>query len=344
MTANNFSHLPYEACLIPDLPRETQHRVRNIHIHVVLPLSMLLGVLSIVCNTLVCITVARTPSLHQRPSLLMLASLSITDLLYSVFALLREIETITSEHMCPGEISPGIFALVSMCNLATLGNSAIVSRDRYLAVKKPWWYRDHVTKSRALKKICGAWSVCVAIASVVYLSEKIADGYRFIGQTIMVLFYFVCLFVILFCYHSLYFKRSQPQNEPHMRTILEREKRLANTVGLIFVVLLLTFLPALLFPTVLYATGVTNFLPFRPFFAFLFQLNGVLNPLLNFGRTKDMRRALRETFKCSLQVQPAAAESTLRTYSNQTQRHSFNNPGDVPLEMVCNAALGVNIE
>ena len=58
--------------------------------------------------------------------------------------------------------------------------------------------------------ICEAWLVSVAIASVVYLSEKMADGYKFIGQIVIVLFYFVCLFVILFCYHSLYFKRSQP--------------------------------------------------------------------------------------------------------------------------------------
>lgn len=112
----------------------------------------------------------------------MLSSLSITDLLYSVFS---EIETIKSEHMCPGETSPETFALVAMCNLATLGNSAIVSRDR-LAVKKPWWYRDHVTKSRALKMICGAWLVSVAIASVVHLSEKMADGYKFIGQIVIV--------------------------------------------------------------------------------------------------------------------------------------------------------------
>lgn len=335
MIAENSSQFPYQACLMPNLPEEVQHQVRGITNHVVHPISMLLGVLSFVCNTLVFITVARTPSL-QNPSLLMLASLSITDLLYSVFALIREIETTMSEHMCPGDLSAEAFAFAILCNLATLGNLAVVSRDRYLAVRKPWWYRDHVTKTRAIKLICKTWLVSVAIALVIYLSEKIDGGYKLFGQILSLLFYFICLFAMSFCYLSLYFKKPQHHDALHMRAILEREKRLANTIGLIFLVLLLTFLPALLFPIVLYAKGVTSFLPFRPFFAFLFQVNGFLNPLLNFGRIKDMRRALRDLFKCSQQVQPAAAVSALHNYSNQNQSHSFNEQGHVPLERVSN--------
>lgn len=333
MIANNTSLLPYQACLMPNVPEDIQHQVRNITILVIHPLSMLLGVLSFICNTLVVLTVARTPSL-QHPSLLMLSSLSITDLLYSVFALLREIETVTNEHMCPGEISRETFAFALLCNLATLGNLAVVSRDRYMAVKKPWWYRNHVTKSRAIKIICITWLVSVVISFVVYLSEKMGDGYKAIGQIMSLLFYLICLFAIFFCYLSLYCNKTPTHEAPHVHAILEREKRLANTVGLIFLALLLTFLPALFIPIVLYAKGVTNFLPFRPYFAFLFQLNGCLSPLLNFGRTKEMRKALRDILECPQQVQPAAIGFALSTNGNRNQSHTLNEPGDIPLEQV----------
>jgi len=60
---------------------------------------MLLAVVAFVCNALICITVARTKSL-QRPSLLMLCSLSVTDSIHSLFALYLSIKTMLSEHIC----------------------------------------------------------------------------------------------------------------------------------------------------------------------------------------------------------------------------------------------------
>ena len=83
MITNNFSRLPYEECLIPNLPKEIQHRVRDIGNYAVRPLNMSFAVMSCIFNALVIVTVARTKSL-QRPSLLMLCSLAITDLIYAL--------------------------------------------------------------------------------------------------------------------------------------------------------------------------------------------------------------------------------------------------------------------
>lgn len=69
MITNKFSNLPYEECLIINLPKEIQHRVRDIGNYVVRPLEMSLAVMSCILNALVCVTVARTKSL-QRPPLL----------------------------------------------------------------------------------------------------------------------------------------------------------------------------------------------------------------------------------------------------------------------------------
>ena len=85
---------------------------------------------------------------------------------------------------------------------------------------------------------------------------------------------------------------------------LKREKRLANTVGLILIVLCFTFIPALITPLVLVVVGFKGnaVLPFRPFYRFLVTLNGLLNPLLNYGRNADVRRAVRGLIRCPQRV------------------------------------------
>ena len=83
-TADNSSQPPYQRCLITVLPQELQLPARDFANHVVIPVNVLLITVATLCNGFVVITVARTKSL-QRPSLLMLCSLALTDLLYSFY-------------------------------------------------------------------------------------------------------------------------------------------------------------------------------------------------------------------------------------------------------------------
>ena len=300
MIPKNSSHFPYQACLIPNFPEDIQHQVRNFGNHVVRPLGMVLAVISFACNASFFILAVRTRSL-QHPSLLMLSSLAITDVIFSQYSLYSYIEILTHEHVCP-KSGPHDSALNVLCSLATLGNLAIISRDRYLAVRKPWWYRKHVTKARALRTICVAWFISVIIAFMVYLSKKFGGRYLPLAQFLCLSFYAICTLSIAIHYLSIYFRKTTPVLGRQARAILDWEKRLASTVGWILVVLMFTFLPALLFHMVLYAKGVKNLMPFRPFYVFFLQLNGALNPLLNFGRLKQMRIAVRNLFKCFRRV------------------------------------------
>lgn len=162
MISNKLSNLRYEECLITNLPEEIQHRVRDIGDYVVRPLEMSLAVMSCILNALVCVTVARTKSL-QRPPLLMLCSLAITDLMFALFSLYVSVKTILSQHLCLGDLGLIDTAVYILCMLATLGTLAVVSRDRYLAVTKPSWYHNHVTTSRAIKISCVPWIISVII-------------------------------------------------------------------------------------------------------------------------------------------------------------------------------------
>ena len=321
MTAENSSQLPYQACLMTIFTdEETQLQARDITNFVVIPVNILVTFMSLVCNGFAVITVARTKSLHQ-PPLLMLSSLAITDVLFTIYTLYRYIEILAHEHKCPAPESAEKAALSPLCLLATLGNLAIISRDRYLAVRKPCWYRIHVTKSRAFRMICMPWITSAMITVFLYLSLKTKDRFPPIGKIMSVLFYFLCTFVIILSYLGFFCKKTPAEEALNIRAILEREKRTANTVLWILFALVVTFLPGLFIPLVLIANDVPNFIVYTPYFGFLLELNGLLNPLLNFGRSKEMRRALRNLLKRSQQVQPSQQQQRL---NNNNSCHNGN--------------------
>lgn len=309
MIANTSSGFPYEACLMPSLPENMLQQMRDFTNYFVQPLSMLIAVLSFICNSFVIITVARKKSLQQ-PSMLMLCSLAVTDLLFSPYCLSRDITTLTHEHMCPDETSGAAHLMSVLCLLATLTNVALISKDRYLAVRKPWWYRHHMTKSRAIKMICVAWFISILIMLLSFIQGK--GQLLFIPRSsyVSLLIYFLCFVVIGFSYLGIFLKKNRPGNLEQLNAISQREKRLANTVALILLILLLTFLPGLIWPLALHLAGLQRgSKAYRPFYTFLLLLNGFLNPLVNFGRSKEMRRGLSELFKCTRELQPVARAS-----------------------------------
>ena len=163
MTANNSEQQLYHTCLIPYFPEEVQHQVRDFSNYIVRPLGIILAVMSFACNSLVIFTVTRTRSL-QKPSALMKSSLAVTDLIYSPYSLLKNVtEMFANEFMCPVEMDPGIteYGFGIVCNIATLGTLAIISRDRHLAVREPHLYQIYMTKSRAIKMICAPWLLSI---------------------------------------------------------------------------------------------------------------------------------------------------------------------------------------
>ena len=87
-----------------------------------------------------------------------------------------------------------------------------------------------------------------------------------------------------------------------MCTFLKREKKVANTVGLILLVLCVTLLPAVMAPIVLLHFGfvLADVIPLSPFILIFATLNGLLNSLVNYGRNKSVRRAVRGLIRCPM--------------------------------------------
>ena len=281
--------------------KETQLQLRDITNYVIIPVQILVIFVSLVCNAFVVITVAQTQSLRQHPPQLMLSSLAITDVIFALNALYRDILVLAHEHKCPSNTTNPLFASLSI--QATLGNMAIISIDRYLAVRKLWWYRAHMNKSRALKMIGLPWVATVLVTSLLYL-ESLSDGPFPFGKIIAFLFYFLCIFCTIFSHIFLFCNKTPPEEVMNIRNVYEREKRLANTVAWILLLLLVLFLPGTIVPLVLIAANAPNVPAYARYSIFLLLLNGLLNPLVNFGRNKRMRKTLRKLMTCSQQVEP----------------------------------------
>ena len=314
----NSSLSPYKVCLIPNLLEDLQHQVRDISNYIVVPLDTLLAVMSFICNMLVFITITRTKSLRH-PSLLMLCSLSISDLTWALFTLIKNSIHLLHPHMCPEEgnekMSIGI-----LCYLATLSNLAMISRDRYLAMSRPAWYQSHVSRSRArvVKTTLFTWLSSILTTLTVYtLSELVISSFKFvvIMFIIIFLFYVVCIFLILFNYVNIFIANRQHSRNMriqvgNMRAAIEKEKKLTRIVSVILLYFVFSFLPALLSPVILVAFRLP-LKPFWPFNSLLLTFNGLVNPLLNYGRNKEIRRAMLIIVRCrhrrvSSQQLPAA--------------------------------------
>ena len=319
MAPQNSSQFPYEACLIAGLSSDVQHQILNIGNYVFRPLNFILAFLALVFNTLVIIAVARTKSL-QYPAMVMMCSLAVTDIIFPLYSLYRYIETFTHEHMCAATSHehPLYFAISGLCTMATLGNLAVISRDRYLAVRRPVWYRNRMKISRSFKTVCLPWLISVVYAVLTYVSKRSSRVYTPMAPVFLLVLFPFYLSVITFCYLSIYCRKNIQVGNLN-EALLKREKRLANTVAWILLILVLTYFPGLLFGGVLVAKGVNN-LPFRPYYITFMQLNGVLNPFLNFSRIKKMRKAIRDLFRCHPQLQ----SSSLAKNNNNGNNDSIN--------------------
>ena len=281
----NSTQFPYQACLLQDI------------MYVVRPLATLIAVMSLICNTLVLVIVKRFQH-FRHPSQLILCSLAITDLIFPLNTFVREVFRLFDPHTClePAFEKHGMYIGI-LCYLATLANLAMISKDRYLALSKPLWYCNHMTRSRALKGIALTWLASSATTVLVFTIEK--SGF---GNTpffiVIVLFYVGSIPVILLNYVRIFFaNRRNTRVLGRNVSVIRRETKLTRVVSLILLCFLFTFLPALLAPIVLVAMGLP-LVRFRTFNRFIMTINGFLNPLLNFGRNKDMRRALFYMIKC----------------------------------------------
>ncbi|XP_015771247.1 PREDICTED: adrenocorticotropic hormone receptor-like [Acropora digitifera] len=320
MMINATHSMTFHSCFIPTLPEETQWLLQNISKHVILPIAAILCVASIVANTLLVYIVTRTRSL-QRPPMIMMCSLAITDIVSSTNIFTRIVENMIHPDTCHG-LSAERETIFMLSALATLSNMAAISRERNMAVTKPLWYRTHVTSARAVMLASISWIISILMTGQWYIGKVHFPKFSLF---LPVVFCSVCAFVIFFSYLGIFCQKTTIQEVMHLRTTLEREKRMANTLALILLSFLAVFLPGLIFPIILHLKGINRNLSLVDCsVAFLHALNGFLDPVLYFARNKVMRTILRRQINCSRKVTPRVVVVETLKNSNALETSSSN--------------------
>ena len=157
--------IPNHRCLLASLPEHAQHTLSDVTNLFVLPLDTLLALCSVTFNTVILVAILRTRSI-QRPSLLLLCSLSTTDVIWAIFSAIHNTKSFILKNICPKELFKEEFFVVVLCFFSTLGNLAVISCDRLLAVNNPWWYRSHATRSHAVKQITLVWIIALTFSGM----------------------------------------------------------------------------------------------------------------------------------------------------------------------------------
>ena len=141
--------LPYQSCLIPGIPEDTQQTVRYATNYIIVPLYVLVAFLSFLSNGLVITVVIQARSL-QNPPLLLLCNLSISDFLWALYTLFRAtvLEQWPCYHCCdPGKISSessSVTAVQSVNKWLSVGfvhpfqSHRKIYEWRFLPWKKDW--------------------------------------------------------------------------------------------------------------------------------------------------------------------------------------------------------------
>ena len=299
--------LPSQQCLLitTSISEHARHTLSDVTNLVVLPLDTLLALLSVTCNTVILVAILRARSI-QRPSLLLLCSLSTTDVIWAINCAIHNAKFFIFKNFCPKQLSEGHVFPVILCLFSTVGSLAVISCDRLLALNNPWWYRSHATRSFAVKQIALVWVIALTLSGI-GTGRRYNDSpllwsiFLYLGGV-----FFVCsAFTIIGCYIGVLIANCRHGASMHlyggpMRTVLRREKKIAITVGLILLVVCFTVLPSMIAPLILLLLGFRpeDTTPLKPFYYFFATLNGLLNPILNYGRNDDVRRAVRSLIRC----------------------------------------------
>ena len=197
-----------------------------------------------------------------------------------------------------------------------------------------------MTKSRSFKTVCLPWLISVVYAVATYLSIRLGGVYAPVALAFVLLFFPFYVIVIAFYYLSIYCRKNIQVGNLN-DALLKREKRLANTVAWVLLILVLTYFPGLLFGGVLVANGVKN-VPFRPYYITFVQLNGALNPLLNFSRIKKMRKAMRDLLRCHPPLQSSSLANNNNNSNNDSITYHNNSHTTATTAMTHNS--GENID
>lgn len=270
----------------------------------------LLLVLSIWCfvsNAAVIIVLLRSGIKSIRPGLLMLCSLSLTDLFRSAVVSLT-ICVFRLKHLLKSQVCQVYSKLETMPLLSasvinficTILNLTIISIDRYLAVKSFSHYKFLVTWRRTFVACAAVWMLSITAGIVRELSGRESKLTNVLLPAIsiplaaIITILQVMTILLLRCHNRDLAGMMEERNEANPVDTVNAaiERRLSKITTYVVGVLAFIFIPfgVINFITVVSKTNYTELL--RPVLTPLFILWSIINPVLYYRGNESVKRGI----------------------------------------------------
>ncbi|XP_018555395.1 cannabinoid receptor 2 [Lates calcarifer] len=278
-------------------------------------ICFLAGPITLLENALVLAVIAATATLRQRPSYLFIGSLALADVFASCFFTTSFLDF----HLFRRSDGPTAYLFklggVTMAFTSSVGSLLLTALDRYLCIYQASSYKLLLTRRRALLSLLSLWSATIFISFLPLMGWRCPTGlnppcsrlFPYINQGYLACwtsFTLVLLALILGAYTLILWKAHRHESSMtslqgaaaaagtgHAR--MRMDIRLARTFGLILLILVGCWLPALSFMI----ADVTVILTHTQQRAFAFcstlcLVNSAVNPLLYALRCRELRVAL----------------------------------------------------
>lgn len=275
-------------------------------------ICFLAGPLTLLENALVLGVIAATATLRQRPSYLFIASLALADVFASCFFT----TSFLYFHLFRRSDGPTAYLFklggVTMAFTSSVGSLLLTALDRYLCIHQASSYKVLLTRRRALLSLLILWSVTIFISFLPLMGWRCSTGltppcsrlFPYINRVYLACwtsFILVILALILVAYALILWRANR--HESSMTSLqggagkglarMRMDIRLARTFGLILLIMVGCWLPALSFMLADVSVLLTR--AQQRAFAFcstLCLLNSAVNPLLYALRCRELRVAL----------------------------------------------------
>jgi len=273
---------------------------------------MLLSVWCVLSNAAVIIAIFRSGINSIRPGLLMLCSLSLTDLLWGATASVESgfrIKHLTNIQLCEAfsEIREyPISAFVTMAFAGTVLNLAIISIDRYLAVKTFVRYRSLVTRRRALVACSVVWVISITLATISQVGAIQLQllGFLTFGLVILSAAVIIIFQILTFCrlrHHNN--NVAEVMAEGNQASSVESanariERQLAKTATYVVGMLALVVVPVSCAIVITFITKKAYIRLMNSVVFFLLTLCSCVNPVLYYRGNEKVKQGITKLLKC----------------------------------------------
>ncbi|KAM6935683.1 cannabinoid receptor 2 [Lycodopsis pacificus] len=275
-------------------------------------ICFLAGPITLLENALVLGVIATTASLRRRPSYLFIASLALADVFASCFFT----TSFLFFHLFCGRDGPTAYLFklggVTMAFTSSVGSLLLTALDRYLCIQQASSYKVLLTRRRAVLSLLILWSTTIFISFLplmgwrchTVLTPPCSLLFPYINQVYLACWssFALVLLALILCAYALILWKAH-RHESSMTSLqgaagtgqarMRMDIRLARTFGLILLILVSCWLPALSFMLADVSVVLTrNQQRAFAFCSTLCLVNSAVNPLLYALRCRELRAAL----------------------------------------------------